>query len=86
MIQGYNEIELTLKVKTVTVSEISVHELKHVSLTCHALNNAVCKYVLTDASKRFAYEVEEDEGILQKRRSNSYAWGSFFIICSIENR
>lgn len=55
-------------------------ELNHVSLTCHALNNAVCKYIVIDAPKRFAQEVAENGDMLGKTRSNSYAWG-IFLIC-----
>ncbi|EFO14807.1 hypothetical protein LOAG_13709 [Loa loa] len=61
--------------------EILVDELKHISLTCHALNNAVCKYVLTDTSGRFAYEVADDEGV--KTRRNSYAWGNLLKMCTV---
>ncbi|EJW83586.1 F-box domain-containing protein [Wuchereria bancrofti] len=61
---------------------LSVHELKHVSLTCHALNNAICKYVLTDAS-RFECEVAEHEGVSHRTRSNSYAWGNLLKMCTI---
>ncbi|VDO24142.1 unnamed protein product [Brugia timori] len=61
---------------------LSVHELKYVSLTCHALNNAICKYILTDAS-RFECEVVEHEGLSRKTRSNSYAWGNLLKMCTI---
>ncbi|VDK69961.1 unnamed protein product [Litomosoides sigmodontis] len=62
-------------------SYLSVDELNSVSLTCHALHNAVCKYVAIDAPKRFTQEVTENESMLGKARSNSHAWGVSLIRC-----
>ncbi|VBB29944.1 unnamed protein product [Acanthocheilonema viteae] len=71
-----SHISITDKVFQFVFNYLSVYELNHISRTCHALNNAVYKYVLINASKRFACEVLKNKDILDKTRSNSYAWDS----------
>ncbi|CAG9535786.1 unnamed protein product [Cercopithifilaria johnstoni] len=78
-----SHISIPDRILQLVFSYLSVHELNHVSLTCHALKNAVCKYTLTDAPKRFACDVAKDEGILGKTLSNSYAWGNLLKMCTV---
>ncbi|KAL3985504.1 hypothetical protein ACH3XW_38900 [Acanthocheilonema viteae] len=78
-----SHISITDKVFQFVFNYLSVYELNHISRTCHALNNAVYKYVLINASKRFACEVLKNKDILDKTRSNSYAWGNLLKMCTV---
>uniref|UniRef100_A0A0R3RQF2 F-box domain-containing protein n=1 Tax=Elaeophora elaphi TaxID=1147741 RepID=A0A0R3RQF2_9BILA len=76
-------ISVSDRIVQLLFSYLSAHELKHISMTCHALNNAVCKYVLANAPNRFACDVAEEEGISSMTQTNSYAWGNLLKMCTI---